>query len=451
MAHPTRDDATERLHEHGLRRSLIAVWSGGSALRPLPEEGTLVIGRGGECDVHIDHPSVSRAHAKLHVNGGAVTIEDLGSSNGTRIRGRALGPGAPARVTPEDIVEVGAARLLLASPRGAPPGVRREGAPSSADEAMEKVKRLVELVAPSDISVVLCGETGVGKDLTAETIHRLSPRSQRPMVRINCAALPEPLLESELFGHERGAFTGAVRTKPGLLEAASGGTFFFDEVAELPMTTQSKLLRVLESREILRVGGLAPRPLDVRFIAATNRDLRSLCEADAFRFDLYFRLNGITITIPPLSERAGEIRPLAEELIARQCAKTTRAPPALTPAAIAHLESHAWPGNVRELRNVIERGLVLCRGARIEPEHLPLDTPFAGAKGGHAPPAARVVVAAPEARPLKEHVGEVERQRIVDTLEQCAGNQTKAARLLGISRRTLLSRLDAWGVPRPRK
>jgi transcriptional regulator with PAS, ATPase and Fis domain len=319
-------------------------------------------------------------------------------------------------------------------------------------------------VARSDISVVLCGETGVGKEVVAETIHGLSARSARPMVRVNCAALADALVESELFGHERGAFTGAVQAKPGLLEAASGGTFFLDEVGELPLLTQAKLLRVLESRDIIRVGGLTPRPIDVRFIAATNRDLRALCDVRAFRSDLYFRLNGITIRIPPLRERPGDIRPLAEELIARHAERSKRPPPVLTRAAALHLEAHSWPGNVRELRNVVERALVLCGKGKIEPEHLPLD--HAGAESApldaSASGAYKGVPGPTEAPPpsldadnaglsLKAHLRALEKERIVAALARCGGNQSKAARVLGMSRKTLVARLDAWQLPRPRK
>jgi two-component system response regulator AtoC len=279
------------------------------------------------------------------------------------------------------------------------------------------------------------------------------------MMRINCASLSDSLLESELFGHERGAFTGAVQTKVGLLEAASGGTVLLDEVGELPLTTQAKLLRALETHELLRVGGIHPRAFDVRFIAASNRDLRAMCDRQAFRSDLFFRLNGITIAIPPLRERAGEVRALAAELIARQCAATARTPPMLTPQALAHLQRHEWPGNVRELRNVIERALVLCPGPVIGPEHLAFDAPASAgsetARLSTLPPPAHSPAPLPpeDAQPqsLKEHIGVLERQRIVEALAQCGGNQTKAARVLGISRRTLLTRLDAWGLPRPRK
>jgi two-component system response regulator AtoC len=437
-----RDEATETLRWTEARRCLIAVWIGGSAQRPLPDEGAVVVGRGAECDLRIDHPSVSRTHAVLRVTANdGLLLEDLGSSNGTRVRGRAVGAHEPTPVTPADIVEVGAARILVEIPRAAAAGREAGYGPGEEGGSMTRVERLVDLVAPSDICVLLQGETGVGKEVTAEAIHRRSPRSAAPMVRVNCAGLSDALLESELFGHERGAFTGAVATKLGLLEAANGGTVFLDEVSEMPLATQAKLLRALESREVRRVGGVKAHAADVRFVAATNRDLKRLCDEGVFRVDLYFRLDGFTITIPPLRERVGEIASLAASLIARRCAAVGRPAPPLTPAVVAHLERHDWPGNVRELRNVVERALLLCPSGPIEPRHLPLDERRESAGEPRSSPG----------RPLREELDAIERERVVAALAECGGNQTKAARLLGIPRRTLLTRMNSWGLPRPRK
>jgi DNA-binding NtrC family response regulator len=446
--------ATDRLSANEPGRMLIAVWTGGSVSRYLPDRGALVIGRGAECDVQIDHLSVSRTHAILRISPGElVTLEDLGSANGTRVRGRTLPARSAEVVSPHDVLEIGEARLLLrlptVDPGPAPPSSQR-GAPRN--DPMSELERMLDLVAPSDISVLLTGESGVGKDVTAERIHRLSPRAGRPIVRINCAALPDALLESELFGYERGAFTGAVQSKEGLIESADGGTFFFDEVGEMPLATQAKLLRVIEGREVLRVGGLKPRAIDVRFVSATNKNLRALCDAGAFRHDLYFRLNGITVHVPPLRERLGELRHLVSAFADRHRAKTGKTPPVLTAEAFAHLESHSWPGNIRELRNVIERAFVLSAGGPVLPVHLPFDDeppPVSAGLPPSGPVSASVFPAAQ--RPLKEDMVALERQRIIEALNACGGNQTKAARQLGISRRTLLTRLDEWGLPRPRK
>ena len=310
-------------------------------------------------------------------------------------------------------------------------------APGALDEAMRRVYALAERAAAGTINVLILGETGAGKEVLARRIHRLSPRAGRPFVCVNCAALSEALLESELFGHERGAFTGAAQAKPGLLETAPGGTVFLDEVGELPAALQAKLLRVIETKEIVRVGSVRPRPIDVRFVAATNRDLEAEVAAGGFRRDLYFRLNGMTLTVPPLRERPGELRALCASFIA-DLAPSRRPRPALTPEALRLLERYAWPGNVRELRNVIERALLLAPGREITEEHLPVGTLTAPVLPAPAPP-------------VEEAGAGGERARILEALAACAGNQSRAARRLGISRKVLIARLDEYGVVRPRK
>ncbi|MBI2395963.1 MAG: sigma-54-dependent Fis family transcriptional regulator [Deltaproteobacteria bacterium] len=341
---------------------------------------------------------------------------------------------------------------------------------------MQRLYALAERIADSTISVLVLGETGVGKEVLAETIHRLSPRRNAPFVKLNCAAFTETLLESELFGHERGAFTGAVAQKPGLLESADGGTVFLDEVGELGASTQVKLLRVLEDRKVQRVGSLKPKEIDVRFVAATNRDLEAEVFAGTFREDLFFRLNGIPLVIPPLRERPVEIEPLARALVTHLCRRSGRREPDITHQALDVLLRYSWPGNIRELRNVMERAVLLCGSDPIAPEHLPVEkmvsTLPARSFASMRPPAPRVAPAPPKSRPpdfeatlpvprptvppttdnaLKSGVELIERDLIVRALEQCAGNQTHAARLLGISRRTLVSRLEQYNLPRPRK
>jgi len=341
------------------------------------------------------------------------------------------------------------------------------------DPAMQRLYSLAERIADSTISVLILGETGVGKEVLAETIHRLSPRRNKPFLKLNCAAFTESLLESELFGHERGAFTGAFAAKQGLLESADGGTVFLDELGELTPSTQVKLLRVIEERKVLRVGALRPKEIDVRFVAATNRDLEAEVAHGNFREDLFFRLNGIPLVIPPLRERPLEIEPLARALIAQICHKASRADPDLTSQAIEILRRYSWPGNIRELRNVIERAVLLAGRGPITPEHLPVEkmgsTLPVRTRPSLAPPPPRarpplpeifeqtIPVARPTAPPggdgnaLKSGVEMVERDLIIRALEQCAGNQTQAAKLLGISRRTLVSRLEQYNLPRPRK
>ena len=331
-------------------------------------------------------------------------------------------------------------------------GAIRTGHEGSSSQAlavsgMEGLRRIVDRVAQSNINVLISGETGVGKGVLAAEIHRRSARAERPFVAINCAEIQETLLESELFGHERGAFTGAKGTKPGLVETAQGGTLFLDEIGEMSLATQAKLLRVLEDRSVRRVGALQQRAVDIRLITASNRDLEAESERGAFRRDLFFRLNGISLLVPPLRERADEIEALGKTFIAHAAAEAKREPPQLSREAVLALRRHRWPGNIRELRNVLERAVVLCTGEAITPEHLSLGRspgPHVAQKPVGVTPFAPAAPQVHEQRPG-------ERQRIIEALESCAGNQSRAARLLGISRATLVARLDVYGLPRPRK
>jgi len=301
------------------------------------------------------------------------------------------------------------------------------------DGAMDQLRRLlVERVAPSPISVLLLGETGVGKGVLAAELHRRSPRATGPFVSLNCAAIPESLIEAELFGYERGIFTGAVGAKAGLIDGADGGTLFLDEIGEMPLSIQVKLLKVLDERQVRRLGSQKPHPVDIRVVSATNVDLQAAVEAGKFREDLYFRLHGISLTVPPLRERTGELEGLVQLFLEQAATQTGRAVPELTPEAWTALRRYSWPGNVRELRNAIERAVVLCTGGVITPELLPSEKPH-------------TTLYAEAPRPLGE------RERIEEALLRCGGNQTRAARELGISRRTLVSRLAKYGFPRPRR
>jgi len=397
----------------------------------LPTTGEVVIGRSEKSDIQLDDPSISRRHAVLHV-GPELELEDLGSANGSQVGERRLRAHERVVIGPGDSIELGEVVLVL-QPRALAPATKSATLVIH-DAAMQQLHRIVDRVAVGTISVLLLGETGVGKEVMAKRIHEHSPRAGAPFVSLNCAALSEQLLESELFGYEKGAFTGAERTKPGLLETAEGGTIFLDEVGEMPLALQSKLLRVLEERQLLRVGALKARPIDVRFVAATNRDLDEQIARGAFRADLYFRLNGISLVIPPLRERRSEILALATGFIELASSAAQRAkPPVLSERATAVLAGHGWPGNIRELRNAMERAVLLADDV-IEPEHLPLGS-------------ATVTSSTPRTGSgLHGELGQIERERILQVLDDCGGNQSKAAIALGISRGTLATRLKAYGV-----
>jgi DNA-binding NtrC family response regulator len=321
------------------------------------------------------------------------------------------------------------------------------GTPESAQifQGHAALWRVAERAAASPFPILLTGETGVGKEVMAAFIHRSSSRSGGPFVSLNCAALSTELLESELFGHERGSFTGAIRTTQGLIASASGGTVFLDEIGDMALGMQSKLLRVLETREVRAVGGLTQRKIDVRFLAATNKDLATEVHEGRFRSDLFYRISTIAIRIPALRDRPTEIGPLARGFLAKAaetCGRTVV--PSLSEAAMKRLMSHDWPGNVRELRNVIERALVFSDGSMIEAEHLAFDPPIGGGSTGEP----RTMTPEPLAR---EELKAAERRRMVDALDACGWNQSRAALLLGIPRRTFISKLDRYGIPRPQK
>jgi len=413
----------------------------------VPDRGTLLLGRGAEAGAILDHDSVSRVHARLQVGTG-VQVEDLGSTNGTRVGGHRLEPNQPVALPLGAVLEIGDVVCMLrsAATQLPAPQTKRTGAPVThgavfEDESMRELYGLLDLIGPSDINVLILGETGVGKDVFASALHDCSPRSKGSFVRINCAALPESMLEAELFGYEKGAFTGALQNKEGLFEAADQGSVFLDEIGEVPLPVQAKLLRVVENREVTRLGSVRPRKVDCRIMSATNRDLEALSATGQFRSDLYFRLAGASVLIPPLRRRPADLRPLAAHFL-----KKTQSPPVLSAEVLARLAEHRWPGNVRELRAVIERAAMLARGKPIEPTHLR----FGGASLNEGAPASvrthvAPVSASPGAGTVREAVRDVERERILQTLTECHGNNSEAARRLGISRTTLLKRLAEYG------
>ena len=291
--------------------------------------------------------------------------------------------------------------------------------------AMRRVVETAAVVAPSHVPVLVSGESGAGKEMVVQLIHGWSPRADGPLVAANCAGLPESLIESELFGHTKGAFTGAQAERRGLFRAADGGTLFLDEVGELPLALQPKLLRALESGQITPVGSEVPIPVDTRLVAATNRDLGEAVEQGAFRDDLYYRINVVELIVPPLRERRDDILPLAR----RFAAEFAGSPVRLSPQTAQNLLTHHWPGNVRELRNAVQRACLLCRGDVVLPEHLPPKLATSGDAG--------------EAPADTGRLSQVERATILATLEECGQNRTQTAKKLGISRRALIYKLRA--------
>jgi two-component system, NtrC family, response regulator AtoC len=457
---------------------------------PLDHGSVVTIGRGEDNHLVLSgDSSVSRQHARLGWDT-RLWVEDLGSFNGTRVRTRPTGAdgedthslavresrSSREEVGPGAIVEIGTAMITIHDEEEPPLPPASGAAPLVLDPRMVHVYRIAEQIALTDLNVILLGESGSGKEVLAQHIHQLSPRRTGPLVTLNCGALADTLVEAELFGYERGAFTGANRAKPGLFEAAHGGTLLLDEIGELAQPLQVKLLRVLEERTTTRIGAMTPRASDVRVLAATNRDLAADVEVGRFRLDLFHRLDGICLTLPPLRERPAEISALAQRFMAQAAARSGNRTPSLTAQAEHAMIHHPWPGNVRELKNAIERTMVVSAGRPIEEEHLGLLRPRASASTapgaaalGVSPALAPAAAAAaeplrardtdPEAlrardtdpEALRARAEDLESARVEEALAACAGNQTRAAELLGLSRRALVRRLEKFAVPRPRR
>ncbi|WP_203075149.1 sigma-54-dependent transcriptional regulator [Falsiroseomonas ponticola] len=346
------------------------------------------------------------------------------------------------------------ADLIIAMLQAAGAAPSRDG-PIARDPAMTTLLARVAQVARAEASVLLTGESGTGKEVLARHLHATSRRARGPFVALNCAALPEALLESELFGHEKGAFSGAVAMRKGKFEQAEGGTLLLDEIGEMDPRLQAKILRVIQEREVDRLGGGAPIKVDVRLLAATHRDLAQEVAKGRFREDLYFRLNVIALRIPPLRERPADILPLAEHFALHYARANGLPERALSPVAREALLSHAWHGNVRELENTIHRAVLLAEGHEIGPEAIELTRRAVVAEAPPAMPAATPAAAAPANRiaPLVgRRMEDVERDLILETLSHCLGNRTRAAEILGISIRTLRNKLQdyrAAGLPVP--
>jgi two-component system, NtrC family, response regulator AtoC len=330
-----------------------------------------------------------------------------------------------------------------------------------ADPAMVRLYALVERLAASDIAVLIHGETGAGKEMVATALHYWSARASRPLVTLNCAALQETLLESELFGHEKGAFSGAVASKQGLLESASGGTVLLDEIGELSPTAQAKLLRALETKRVIRLGDVREREIDIRIAAATNRNLQDDVRANRFRQDLYYRLSGATVWLPPLRSRKREMPILAQAFLREACDTNGREQMTISARAMQLLATHGWPGNVRELKNVMEYLAATVDEQAVQPWHLERLGGPSLAPGG--PPPEEAAAAAGEAdagaatgegasfRPIEEELREFERNRMVEALRVTGGNQTRAAKLIRMPLRTFAAKLKQYDIPREGK
>jgi two-component system, NtrC family, response regulator AtoC len=325
-----------------------------------------------------------------------------------------------------------------------------------ADPAMIRLFDLIRRLAQSDLPVLVLGETGAGKENAAAAIHHWSPRAAKPLITLNCATIPENLLESELFGYEKGAFSGAVSAKPGLLERASGGTVFLDEVGELPMSAQAKLLRVLEAKRITRLGDLREREIDIRVVAATNRDLEGECQRGRFRKDLLFRLSAATVDLPPLRQRPREVPILARAFLAQARAKLSVPEVAISDAALHRLATHAWPGNVRELKNAMDYAAATLRGDVVEVSDLParvagrsLEAPpgaLPQEAGAEAPREAPVPAAPRGFTPIAEELRQLERKRMEEALDATGGVQTRAAELISMPIRTFVLKVKQYGL-----
>jgi DNA-binding NtrC family response regulator len=323
----------------------------------------------------------------------------------------------------------------------------RRGAPRiiGEDPRLRQVVQQLHRASGTDATVLLEGESGTGKELFARAVHALSPRADGPFVAINCAAIPETLLESELFGYEKGAFTGAVARKPGRFELAHRGTLFLDEIGDLSLTLQAKILRALEEKRFERVGGTQSLHVDVRVVAATNRNLKARVAERQFRDDLYFRLSVFPIQIPPLRERAEDVIILARQFVDRFCRDLNKKSLTISPAALEELRTYGWPGNVRELQNCIERAVILCDGDTIQPRHLNLS--FRQAQQVAAPsPWEQIDLSGTLADVLRRVTMEVERRKIEQALKEASGNRQRAADLLQVAHKVLLQKIKDYGI-----
>ncbi|MCY1045210.1 sigma 54-interacting transcriptional regulator [Corallococcus sp. bb12-1] len=395
---------------------------------------SFTVGKDAGCDLLLQDRFISGKHLKVTRQDGVFHVVDLRSTNGTW-----LGPVRlfEAEVTLPTTLRVGEAELILETVPAAKKEAQSFHGILGADASVRQLTDLIQRVAPSTAAVTILGESGTGKELVANALHACSPRANRPLIPVNCAAISKELIESELFGHEKGAFTGSVGARKGAFEEADGGTLFLDEIGELPLDLQAKLLRALESGEIKRVGASRPMHVDVRVVAATNRDLLAASREGRFREDLYYRLCVVPLHLPPLRSRRGDVVGLAEHFVKAFAPRgqTVR----LTQPALDRLQQHAWPGNIRELRNVVHRALLLRKGPSIDAGDLSFDQEVNRETG----------ITVPELPPgmtLEQMLEKLERQIIETALRRFNNNRERVARELGLARSTLFKRLKDWGM-----
>ena len=445
-------------------RMVLVIARGAEArIVPLSLGRAVVVGRGEGAEVQVPDPSLSRTHARFRWHGATVTVTDLGSRNGTLHRNQTV---SEAELQAGEVVILGCVTVAvqaLGSRLTTRDGESRSTAPRKtlsspspthtavrSNPAMLEVERLVARAARHEVAVLVLGETGTGKELIAREVHDRSPRAKGPFVVINCAAIPATLLESVLFGHKKGTFTGADCDRPGVFEQARGGTLFMDEIGELSPAAQAALLRVLEQKRFSPIGGTRELEADVRVVAATHRDLSAMAAQERFRLDLYHRLNTFTVELPPLRERRDEIPLLAHRFLAEFASKSGGGPTRIEPRAMTALVDYAWPGNVRELKNVIERAVVVAERDHIELCDLPRQL---SVRAAGAPPALRPIPAQPlvPRTSLHEQIRQQEARLIRDTLALTRGNRREAAELLRVPLRTLQRRIARFGIPGPRR
>jgi DNA-binding NtrC family response regulator len=427
----------------GTRFALMVFCDADAQLRLLEEGSSVVIGREPPAEVVVNDASVSRQHARIFRRQEEVWIEDLDSRNGTLVRGNKV---QRHRLESGDQAEIGRARVVLAATRA--PAESALTDPDAefviVDRRMRGIYQDAGRATRGKLPVLILGETGSGKELVARAVHRESERRDKPFVAINCAAIAPSLLESALFGHERGAFTGASTSTEGVFERADGGVLFLDEVGDLTTTAQVALLRALETQRIIRVGGSREIPVDVQIVSATHCDLTAMVEEKTFRRDLYFRLNGVQLDLPPLRERTEEIEPMVQLFLAHARRDWGVRARSVTPEALDVLRRYAWPGNVRQLRYAIERAALLGGGETVGIADLPRNVTEDLLTSTTSAPLVRAI---PVELALKQQLRQYERALIDEALRRAGGNREAAAKLLRVPLRTLFRKLRAMNSP----